>query len=703
MQLYFKKGICKRCFEQEVKRNMSQKRNRSFAMRKIALATAVFVLTSVGSGVYAATEHWNDASQSADSASWTQWKTDWETIKDDYEQVSLTPGADETELNFAWYSHEEETPKVRISKTKNGLKSAKEHKGTQEATNINYSETLKESLSDGTYMANKVTVTGIKENSRYYYQVYQNGAWQDVETYRANDFDNYSVLYVADPQIGACSGQTGADGKLSGELAARNDAYNWNEILNETAEQHEDLSFMISAGDQVNTAGNEYEYAGYLYPEAMDSLPSSNIIGNHDSGNKNYSWHFNNPNSFNTDGSQSAYTDGHTTAGSDYYFTYGDVLYISIDTNNYNCATHENVIKKAVDENKDCKWRVVIFHQDIYGSGADHSDSDGMVLRTQLTPLMDEYDIDVVLQGHDHTYSRSYQLTSDGKEHKEYNNSNYRGDEDYQKENLCYNLTSTAEDGNTLTNPEGTVYFEQNSATGSKFYELIAEQQNFIAERSQTWTPTYSVMNVNDNRLSITTYDASTGEQLENSSTYTIIKEEKTPTAPAKETYDISKAVVSGIKDKTYNGKKQTQSITVRYNGKTLTANKDYTVSYSNNKKMGTASVTITGQGEYTGTIKKTFKIRPKKPVIMARATKNQKAVVRWKKVTGANGYRIYTAAKKNGKFKPVKTIKKGKTLRTTIKNLKKGNRYIKVRAYRNVNGKKVFSAYSTVKRVKVR
>ena len=118
---------------------------------------------------------------------------------------------------------------------------------------------------------------------------------------------------------------------------------------------------------------------------------------------------------------------------------------------------------------------------------------------------------------------------------------------------------------------------------------------------------------------------------------------------------------------------------------------------------MGTASVTIAGKGEYTGTIEKTFKIRPKKPVIMTKAAGKQKAVVRWKKVTGANGYRIYTAAKKNGKFKPVKTIKKGKTLRTTIKNLKKGNRYIKVRAYRNVNGKKVFSAYSTVKRVKVR
>lgn len=52
----------------------------------------------------------------------------------------------------------------------------------------------------------------------------------------------------------------------------------------------------------------------------------------------------------------------------------------------------------------------MVFHQDIYGSGYDHSDSDGMVLRTQLTPLMDKYKIDVVMQGHDHTYSRTFQL-----------------------------------------------------------------------------------------------------------------------------------------------------------------------------------------------------------------------------------------------------------------------------------------------------
>ena len=68
--------------------------------------------------------------------------------------------------------------------------------------------------------------------------------------------------------------------------------------------------------------------------------------------------------------------------------------------NNYNCATHENVIKEAVEANPDATWRVLMFHQDIYGSGYDHSDSDGIVLRTQLTPIIDKYDFDAVLQGH---------------------------------------------------------------------------------------------------------------------------------------------------------------------------------------------------------------------------------------------------------------------------------------------------------------
>ncbi len=71
----------------------------------------------------------------------------------------------------------------------------------------------------------------------------------------------------------------------------------------------------------------------------------------------------------------------------------------------------------------------------------------------------------------------------------------------------------------------------------------------------------------------------------------------------------INKAVVEGIENKIYNGIEQQQDITVRVEGKVLTPDKDYTVSYSRNLNVGTASMTIQGTGAYSGTTKKTFKI----------------------------------------------------------------------------------------------
>ncbi len=72
---------------------------------------------------------------------------------------------------------------------------------------------------------------------------------------------------------------------------------------------------------------------------------------------------------------------------------------------------------------------------------------------------------------------------------------------------------------------------------------------------------------------------------------------------------EISGAKISGIKAKTYNGKAQTQSVTVKYGTKTLKNGTDYTVSYKNNKNAGTATMIITGKGTYKGSVKKTFKI----------------------------------------------------------------------------------------------
>lgn len=74
--------------------------------------------------------------------------------------------------------------------------------------------------------------------------------------------------------------------------------------------------------------------------------------------------------------------------------------------------------------------------------------------------------------------------------------------------------------------------------------------------------------------------------------------------------YNISKANISGLyASYKYTGKAITPNITLKHGNITLEKNDDYTVKFTNNTKKGTATVTITGKDEYTGTIKKTFKI----------------------------------------------------------------------------------------------
>ena len=83
-----------------------------------------------------------------------------------------------------------------------------------------------------------------------------------------------------------------------------------------------------------------------------------------------------------------------------------------------------------------------------------------------------------------------------------------------------------------------------------------------------------------------------------------------------------------------------------------------------------------------------------------------KKAVsVQWKKVGGVKGYQVQVATdKKFKKNKKTVTVKKQKTTKTTVKKLKaKKKYYVRVRTYKTVNGKKVYSAWSKVKSVKTK
>ena len=515
----------------------------------------------------AATANYNDGSVTGGSAEWQAWVSEWESVANDYTQVSLTPGADETQLNFAWYSQTQDgqaaTPVVHFGTDRNNLTA---FTGTTMPVDT--------SLTGGVaYDSNHVTVTGLQANTTYYYTVEKNGVETEVQEYRTGSFDSVKMLYVGDPQIGASKGQPQNGEALvadagAANTAARNDAFGWNRTLEIATQQNPDVNFIISAGDQVNKTGQakEEEYAGYLSPDVLASLPVATTIGNHDSLNADYTYHFNNPN---------ATSYGETEAGGDYYYSYGDGLFIVLNTNNYNVAEHEQAIAEAVASDPDAAWRVVTIHQDIYGTGLDHSDTDGMILRTQLTPIFDEYDIDVVLQGHDHTYSRSKLLYGDGQSHGTYefrlnaegtdydwdNAYNTQTDEQiplypaeddaagtaahdaFLADNGCYTIEDTT--GSTVVNPQGTLYMTANSASGSKFYELIATQQDYIAQRSQNWLPSYSVIEMDSNSFAITTYQITAGGAVEMiDDTFTIQKTAQTD--EPQQTVDAATLTVDG-------------------------------------------------------------------------------------------------------------------------------------------------------------
>ena len=164
---------------------------------------------------------------------------------------------------------------------------------------------------------------------------------------------------------------------------------------------------------------------------------------------------------------------------------------------------------------------------------------------------------------------------------------------------------------------------------------------------------------------------------------------------------DFKKATISGISNKSYTGKNITQSITVKYNGKTLKKGTDYTVSYSNNKNIGTATVKIAGKGSYTGTITKTFKINPAKQEIQKLTAKGKAFFVDWAQKGSATGYEIQYAT--NLKFTSAKkvTITNKKTDKTTISKLSgKKKYYVRVRSYTTVKGTKYYGAWSASKSV---
>ena len=485
-------------------------------------------------------------------------------------------------------------------------------------------------------------------------------------------------------------------------------------------------SFVVSAGDQVQTTKkkspgksemtSEIEYTGYLSPDVLKSLPVATTVGNHDADNANYTYHFNTPNSSDL--------GSNGVVGGDYYFTYGNTLFMMLNTQDTNAAEHKQFMEQAIAANPNCTWRVVTLHQDIYGS-AEHSNEPEITnLRYTLVPYFEANDVDVVLTGHDHAYSRTHILEG-GHKTVEYTDDEFDAELDkdmdagenpatryeapanisadskepadvaylnYLNAVMDKDAIEDTEKGETVVNPDGILYMTANSSSGSKYYDLVPRMQSYIANRWQEDVPTYSVIDVTDNTFTINTYRTDNDQKIDE--TFTIKKGV---------TEDIKSASVGKVKNHIYTGKQIQPALKVTLNGKTLKAGKDYTVTYTDNKNTGLAKATINGIGKYTGTQTVTFKIVPKKAVLKTvKAGKSGTATVTIGKAGGkVSGYAIQVST--DSSFKKVTIYRTAKTT-YTLKNLSKGKTYyVRVKAFTKVSDKNVYGAASKTIKVKAK
>ena len=170
--------------------------------------------------------------------------------------------------------------------------------------------------------------------------------------------------------------------------------------------------------------------------------------------------------------------------------------------------------------------------------------------------------------------------------------------------------------------------------------------------------------------------------------------------------FRINAKLVSGMKlnglqtTYRYNGSKITPALTLMDGAKKLIKNTDYTVTYTNNVNVGTATVIIQGKGNYTGSLKKVYQIIPGTPTLKL-TSGSKKATISWSKVKGTNGYEVYLSTSKTGKYSLKKTTNALSYVQKSL--ISKKTYYIKIRAYTTIKGKKIYGSYSEVKSVKIK
>ena len=167
---------------------------------------------------------------SAEKLTEDEWNTLYSSLKDDNTLPMLCVGADETQLGLVWHAPKD-TAKAEVKLSKNADMS----------DYVLFTGWL-DPADNGYQVICRVDITGIEENTDYFYQWYTGSEWSDAYEYQSKASDSYKMMVIGDIQIG---GQTDSADKQS------QDGLYWNNVLAEAISKNPDISFLLSPGDNT--------------------------------------------------------------------------------------------------------------------------------------------------------------------------------------------------------------------------------------------------------------------------------------------------------------------------------------------------------------------------------------------------------------------------------------------------------------------
>lgn len=354
--------------------------------------------------------------------------------------VILGVGANETQRIVSWYSSADTAQTVQLAPAASVVN------GEFPADAATFAAIGAANIATSGGFNRHATLTGLKENTAYSYRVGTEGTWSSAYTFKTQDFEgDYDFLFYGDPQIGA-----------SGNVA--NDGAGWKDTLDVSLAANPDAELLVSGGDQVETANTESQWDAFLGSDKLRQYPWAATIGNHDVGGKAYEQHLFTPN---TDRSAAYYANGQpssNTSGGDYWYIHKDTLFIDLNSNSYATAqggggdeAHLAYVSDVIKQHGgDAKWTVLVYHHSIYSAASHAKDGDNKIRRTDFPTTFSKLGVDLVLQGHDHVYTRSYLIKNGAKA----------------------NPDEQPGQADVTAGPGGVLYVTANSASGSKFYDI---------------------------------------------------------------------------------------------------------------------------------------------------------------------------------------------------------------------------------------